>query len=40
MCGIRQAHYSRIESGKRTPSVQLAKKLGEILKINWYELFD
>lgn len=39
-CGIKQGYYSRIERGIHTPSVALAKKLANILQINWTEFFN
>lgn len=39
-CGIKQGYYSRIERGIHTPSVALAKKLANVLQINWTEFFN
>lgn len=38
-CGIKQGYYSRIERGIHKPSVKLAKKLSNVLQINWTEFF-
>lgn len=38
--GISRQYYSEIESGKRTPSVNLAKEIGSALKINWTIFFE
>ena len=40
LSGIKQGYYTQIENGKRTPSVKLAKKLGEILGVDWTKFFD
>lgn len=39
-CGIKQGYYSRIERGIHTPSVALAKKLANVLQIDWTEFFN
>ncbi|WP_274363741.1 helix-turn-helix transcriptional regulator [Paenibacillus thermotolerans] len=36
---IKRPYYSMIESGKRLPSVKVAKRLGEILEFNWTIFF-
>lgn len=38
--GITRQYYSMIEKGERRPSVNLAKKLGEILGTNWTVFFE
>ena len=38
--GISRQAVSSIESGKNTPRVTTAKKLGEILGFDWTELFN
>lgn len=38
--GISESMYSLIESGKRHPSVKKAKKLGEILSVDWTVFFE
>ncbi len=40
LCGIKQGYYSQIENGVRRPSVELAKKLSEILHFEWVEFFS
>lgn len=37
---ITRAAYANIELGRRKPSVSLAKKIGEVLGINWPLLFE
>lgn len=39
LAGITRQYYSYIEHGKNVPSVKVAKKLGEILGFDFYELF-
>ena len=36
---IKRPYYSMIESGKRSPSVSVAKRIGEVLKFNWTIFF-
>ena len=38
--GISRQAVSMLESGRNTPRVSTAKKLGEILKFDWTELFN
>ena len=38
--GVVRQTISNIECGLNTPSVELAKKLGEVLEFNWVEFFD
>ena len=38
--GITQNYYSMIETGRRTPRVALAMRLGEVLGFEWQQLFD
>lgn len=38
-CGVIRQTISEIETGRNSPSVRLAKKIGEVLKIDWTELF-
>lgn len=40
LCGTKQGYYTQIESGIRKPSVRLAKKLGEVLGVEWTKFFD
>lgn len=39
-CGVLRQTISNIERGEMNPSVNLAKKLGEVLNVNWFELYD
>ncbi|MFD7035176.1 helix-turn-helix domain-containing protein [Mammaliicoccus sciuri] len=39
-CKIDRAYLSLIESGKRVPSVKVAKRLGLKLEIDWTIFFD
>ena len=38
-CGVVRQTISEIENGRNRPSVELAKKLGEVLNIDWTEFF-
>jgi transcriptional regulator with XRE-family HTH domain len=38
--GITQTHYSTIESGKRRPSVETAKKIADVLGFDWTMFFE
>ena len=38
--GTSVAAISRYENGKRSPSANTAKKIGELLDIPWYEIID
>lgn len=38
--GISRQAVSQIETGKNTPKVSTAKKLGEILGFDWTEMFN
>ncbi|UQN27965.1 helix-turn-helix transcriptional regulator [Bacillus amyloliquefaciens] len=37
---IKRPYYSQIESGVRRPSVQVAKKISEVLEFDWALFFD
>lgn len=39
-CGISQNFYSWIEQGKRTPSVDVAKKIAAVLGFEWTRFYD
>lgn len=36
--GVSKQYIYQIESGKTTPSIKIAKKIGKILDIEWYKL--
>lgn len=38
--GITQQHYSLIESGKRIPSVPIAKRIAKVLGFEWTRFFE
>lgn len=40
MAGISRGAYSNIESGKRDPSVTMAKKIAKALGFDWMIFFD
>lgn len=37
---IERAYYTMIENGTRTPSVEVAKKIGQTLGFSWTIFFD
>lgn len=39
-CGISRQYYNFIESGKRNCPVKTAKKLGEVLGVDWEKFFE
>ena len=40
MLGVSKEYYNMIENDKKTPSVAIAKKIGEILEIDWTTFYD
>jgi putative transcriptional regulator len=40
MAGITQQYYSFIESGERTPSVETAQSIANVLGFNWTRFFE
>lgn len=39
-CGVVRQTIGEIERGQNKPSVELAKKLGQILNVDWTEFFS
>lgn len=39
-CNVLRTTISMIESGINNPSVELAKRLGEILNVDWKEFYE
>lgn len=39
-CEVQRTTITMIELGENKPSVELAKKLGEIFNIPWYDFFE
>ena len=39
-CGVQRTTITMIELGENKPSVELAKKLGEILEVKWSDFFE
>ena len=39
-CGVQRTTITMIELGENKPSVELAKKLGEIFEIDWKGFFE
>lgn len=40
MVGVSRQYYNSIENNKRKPSINLAKRLGCLLKIEWTIFFN
>lgn len=38
--GIKRSYYTMIENGNRTPSVNVAKSIGEVIGFDWTIFFD
>ena len=39
-CGVQRTTITMIELGENKPSVELAKKLGEVFSITWSDFFE
>lgn len=39
-CDITRQFYSMIENGERTPSVETAKRIAEVLNFDWTRFYD
>ena len=39
-CGVQRTTITMIELGENKPSVELAKKLGEVFNITWSDFFE
>ena len=40
LSGISRSHYTHIELGNKTPSVEVAKAIAKTLKFNWTRFFE
>lgn len=40
LSGISRTHYTQIEIGSKTPSVDVAKRIAKTLKFNWTIFFE
>ena len=40
ICGVTRTHITNIETGKFSPSVDIAKKIGQALGFDWTEAFN
>ncbi|UHA74672.1 helix-turn-helix transcriptional regulator [Paenibacillus sp. 481] len=40
LSGIKRSSYSNIETGRRVPSVRVAKNLGQTLAFKWQRFFE
>lgn len=38
-CHIQRAYYTQIEGDKRTPSVEVAQRIAQVLDFNWIKFF-
>lgn len=38
--GFARTYYTMVENGKRTPSVDMAKKIATVLSFNWIKFFE
>lgn len=38
--GIKEARYGHYENGRRELPVSIAKKIGKVLKIRWWEIYE
>ena len=39
MVGVQRTQITMIENGKSSPSIKTAKKLAEVLKVDWTKFF-
>ena len=39
-CGVQRTTISMIETGENRPSVELAKKFGEVFDVKWSNFFE
>ena len=40
ICGVTRTHITNLETGEFSPSVDVAKKIGQALGFDWAELFN
>lgn len=40
IAGVTRQNISKIETGNAKPSIETAKKIGEVLGFNWWEYFE
>ncbi|MBD1223252.1 helix-turn-helix transcriptional regulator [Virgibacillus halodenitrificans] len=40
LSGISRSHYTHIEQGNKTPSVEVAKRIARTLKFEWVIFFE
>ena len=40
MAGITQAYYAEIETGKKRPSVAVAKRIAAVLGFDWTKFYE
>lgn len=40
LVGIKEARYGHYETGRRSLPVDVAKRIGKALDINWWEIYE
>ena len=40
LIGVKEARYGHYEIGRRELPVEIAKKIGKVLEINWWEIYE
>ena len=40
LCGISRSYYTHLENGTKTPTVEVAKKIGEKMGFPWTNFFN
>ena len=40
ICGVTRTHITNLETGEFSPSVDVAKKIGQALGFDWTEVFN
>lgn len=40
LIGIKEARYGHYENGRRELPVSIAKKIGKVLEINWWDIYE
>lgn len=40
LLGVSRGRYCHIETGRRKPTIEQAKKLGKLLELEWWRLFE
>ncbi|MDU5466360.1 MAG: helix-turn-helix transcriptional regulator [Peptoniphilus harei] len=40
LIGVKEGRYGHYENGRRELPVNIAKKIGKVLEINWWEIYE